>query len=97
MRADPIPHDFVAFQDSYRSIIRADPNRIDWPRRMYGLETKTRLIRVLPEDSICATGLTLNLCRQFGEHFPELRSGVRDHNFSGSSFSVRPARCSVKA
>jgi hypothetical protein len=30
------------------------------------LETNTRMIRILPEDAICATGLTLNLCRQFG-------------------------------
>ncbi len=97
MRADPVPHDFVAFQDSHCSITRADPNRINWPFRMNRLETKTRLIRVLPEDPICSTGLTLNLCRQFGEHFPELCSGVRGHNFSGSSFSVRPARCSANA
>jgi len=61
------------------------------------LETETRMIRILPEDAICATGLTLNLCRQFGEHSPKLRSGMRDHNFFGSSFSVRPARCSAKA
>jgi hypothetical protein len=49
------------------------------------------MIRVLPEGAICTAGLTLDFCRQFAEHFPELRSGMGDHNFSGSSFSVRPA------
>src|SRR5687767_14908281 len=43
MRADPIPHDFVAVQDSHRSIPSADPHRIDWPCRMDRLETKTRI------------------------------------------------------
>jgi hypothetical protein len=36
---------------------------------MNWLETKTRLIRILSEDSIGSTGLTLNLYAQFGEHF----------------------------
>jgi hypothetical protein len=97
MRADPIPHDFVTFQDSDCSITRADPSRINWPCRMNRLETKTRLVRVLSEDTICAAGLTLNVWRQFGKHLPELRSRMRYHNFSGSSFSVRPARCSANA
>jgi hypothetical protein len=43
---------------------------------MDGLETKAHMIRILPKDSICPTSLALNLCGQFGEHFPELRSGV---------------------
>jgi hypothetical protein len=43
---------------------------MDW------LETETRMIRILPDEAICPARLTLNLCRQFGEHFPELRSGV---------------------
>src|SRR5262249_40592645 len=97
MRADPVPDDFVGFQDSHCSITRTDPNRINWPRRVNRLEPKTRLIRVLSKDSICSTRLTLNLCRQFGEHFSELCSGMRDHNLSGSSFSARPARCSANA
>src|SRR5262249_45992626 len=75
---------------------RSEQNKLG-PCRMNRFETKARLIRVLPENSICSTGLTLNLCGQFGKHFPELRSGMRDHNLSGSSFSVRPARCSANA
>jgi hypothetical protein len=40
------------------------------------LETKTPMIRILLEDAICTTGLTLNLRRQLGKHFPKLLSGM---------------------
>jgi hypothetical protein len=38
------------------------------------LEMKTRMMRILAEKPVCPAGLTLDLCRQFGEQFPELRS-----------------------
>ena len=76
MRSNPVPHDFVAFQDSDRSIAGADTNRVDWPCRMDRLETKTRMIRVLLEKLVGSAGLTLNLWRQFCECFSELRSGM---------------------
>src|SRR3990172_3844549 len=97
MRADPEPDDFVPFQDPYRSIVRADPNRVEWAAGMHRLKTETGMIRVLSEESVGAAGLTLNLGRQFGKGSPELRSGARDHSFSGSSSFVRPARCSANA
>src|SRR5436853_4812027 len=63
---------FHRFQYSHRSIARVDSNGIDCPCRMDGLETKTRMIRILAEDSVCPASLTLNLGRQFGEQSPEL-------------------------
>ena len=67
MRADPVPHDFIPFQDSHRSIVLADPDRINWLYRMDGLETKTGMVRILAEDAIGAACLTLNLSRQAGK------------------------------
>ncbi len=38
-----------------RPIVVADQDRIDWPCRMDGLETKTRMVRILVEESIDPT------------------------------------------
>ena len=63
-----------------------------WIGRRLGETEDSRLRRRL-----LVTSLTLNLWRQFGKHFPERRSSMRCHSFSGSSFSVRPALCSANA
>ena len=64
---------------------------------MNWLKTKTWMIRIISEGVVCTAGLTLDFYGQFGKHFPECRSSMRGHNFSGSSFSVRPVSCSVNA
>lgn len=63
MRADPVPHDFIPFQDSHRPIVLADPDRIDWLCRMDRLETKIGMVRILAKDPISPARLTLNFTR----------------------------------
>lgn len=53
--------------DPHRSMVRIDPNAVDWASRMHRFETKTGMTPVLFEESIGPTSLLLNLRRQVGK------------------------------
>lgn len=97
MRTDPIPDDFTIVDDSDSTVVAADSDGIDCSVRMNWFESKTGMIWVLSKCAISAAGLVLHLRRQFGEQFPELRCGVRDHNLFGDRILVFPARSSANA
>lgn len=92
VRADPGPYDFIPFQDSQRLVVVDDPNRIEWPRRMDGLEPKAWVVRIPAEDSIRPDALGVKSLSEGRRAVPPscaLRNGVRDHNFAGLSL-LRP-------
>ena len=63
VRADPEPHDDIAFEDAERAMSESHPCRIDGPGRVHGLEAQTSLLRVLLETAVGFTGPALNMSR----------------------------------
>jgi len=59
----PKPDHHIFFTNPNRAIIQADARRVDWFGWMNLLEMQTRVIRVLFEESICLSGLALDLLR----------------------------------
>ena len=61
MRADPEPHDDIAFEDAERAMSKSHSCRIDGPGRVHGLEAQTSVLRVLLETAVGLTGPALNM------------------------------------
>src|ERR1051326_7571141 len=54
---------------------------------MNRLKAKTRMIRVLAKNAICATGLPLNLCRKFTNNFRNCAVVCEITNYLDQAFS----------
>jgi hypothetical protein len=61
VRADPEPHDDIAFDDAECAMPEPDPCGVDWLDCVHALEAETSVLRVLLETPVRLTGATLNL------------------------------------
>src|SRR3990170_3746458 len=74
-----------------------DPNRVDGVCRVDPLETEAGVLRVFEEQTIGFTRLGFGLLRQLAKGVSEPPGRARLHSLSGSSLSVLPAACSLRA
>jgi hypothetical protein len=61
VRADPEPHDDIAFDDAECTMPESHPRSIDRPGRVHAFEAETSVLRILFETPIRFTGPTLNM------------------------------------
>ena len=60
VRADPEPHDDVAFDDANCAMAESHPCSVDGPGRMHTLESETSVLWILLEEAVGFTGPALN-------------------------------------
>src|SRR5262249_13861191 len=97
VRADPEPHDDIAFDDAERAMPKSDPGGINRSNCVHMLEAEASVLRVLLETTIGFTSPPLNVVWKPAISFAEAGCGPRNQSASGSRGSVRPARYSSRA
>ncbi len=97
VRTDPEPRDFVAAMRADRTVTAADPGGVNWKRGMNPLEPKPRVRWIRQKAPVSLTRVILNWLRHPGKETAKTRGRAGFQSLSGSSSTVRPARCSAMA
>jgi hypothetical protein len=61
VRADPEPHDDVAFDDAKRAVAKPHPCGVNRAGRVHVFEAETSVLGILLEPSVGLTGPALNM------------------------------------
>lgn len=85
VRANPEPNDVITFTNTECAIAGADPGGANGPRGVDLLEPEAGVIRIVPENPIGFSGLTLDMLRELCKRPAERFSSVGVHKRFGSS------------